>query len=117
MAWFEQGLRILDVRDPFHVRQVGYFFLPDQQAWEARWVPEYGPDGRQTGALTDLVYTADNYRGIDILRIDLAAAKAPAAAVNLTAPILPQWLERTVAPPARPQWKPDYGCRIPISAR
>lgn len=110
MGFFEQGLRILDVRDASRIRQVGYFFLPNQQTWDAHWVPVYDAAGRQTDQPSDLVYTADNYRGIDILRVDLSAATRSGAAVDLTAPILPEWLEAPTSPPS-PEW--GYACRIP----
>ncbi|HEV8625142.1 MAG TPA: hypothetical protein VG034_11850 [Acidimicrobiia bacterium] len=116
-AWFEQGLRVLDVRDPLNIKQVGYFFVADQETVDARWVPAYDTRGHQTGEPSDVVYTADNWRGIDILRVDLSEAKRPGANVNLTAPILKQWLEapRTPASTPSPEW--GYACRVPVGTR
>jgi hypothetical protein len=113
-AWFEQGLRILDVRDPRHIRQVGYFFVADQETWDAHWVPVYDHAGRQTGKLSEIVYTADNVRGIDILHVDLSGAKRPGAAVDLTAPILPQWFEAPSRPVSLPSREWGYVCRVPL---
>jgi hypothetical protein len=114
-TWFEQGLRILDVRDPRHIRQVGYFVMPDQFAWDAYWVPGYGPDGVQTGTRSDLVYLADNERGLDIVRVDLGDAKASRAPVDLSAPVLSQWLDGGDPPAHRPSPVWGWTCPVPAS--
>ena len=78
VGWYEQGVRFLDVRNPRDIRQIGYYLPADGATWAAYWVP-----GR-----TDLVYTADVTRGLDVLRIRDAAD--PAAA-TVQAPILESW--------------------------
>jgi hypothetical protein len=78
VGWYEQGVRFLDVRNPKDIRQVGYYLPADGATWAAYWVP---------GA-SDIVYTADPARGIDVLRID-DPTKPKAASV--TAPILDEW--------------------------
>jgi hypothetical protein len=115
-AWFEQGLRILDLRDPLHIRQVGYFLMADQETWDAHWVPVYDAAGHQTGQPSDLIYTSDNVRGIDILRVDLSQVKRPGAKVNLTAPILHHWLEAPRTPVSAPSREWGYACRVPLVA-
>jgi hypothetical protein len=61
-AWFAQGLRLLDVSDPFHMREVGHY-LPDP------------PQGCQRVSSNDvtidsrgLIYLVDRQRGIDIIQ-------------------------------------------------
>jgi hypothetical protein len=115
-GWYQQGLRILDVRDPLEIKQVGYWITAAQETWGAYWVPEYDADGVQTGERTDLVYSADHVRGVDILRVGLPDTD-PEATTDLRAPILPQWLggatdtTRGLAP------DPDFGwaCPIPLN--
>ena len=60
-AWFAKGLRILDVKDPYAPREVG-FYEPD------------APDGFELASSNDvtidrrgLVYLIDRQRGIDIV--------------------------------------------------
>jgi hypothetical protein len=89
-GWYQQGLRILDVRDATDIKQVGYFFTGATETWGAYWVPEYDEDG-QTGRKTNIVYTNDPTKGIEILEVDLPDT-APADTAPLRAPILPQWL-------------------------
>jgi hypothetical protein len=68
-GWYEQGTRILDVRDPANIKQVGYFVMPVTETWAAYWAPT-APSG-------DIIYTVDLARGIDVLRIKRPAAGAP----------------------------------------
>jgi hypothetical protein len=111
-AFYEQGTRFLDVRDPHDIKQVGYFFTPDQETFDARWVPAYDEDGVQTGELTNIVYTTDHVRGMDVLRFDLESLPDPEDTENLRAPILPEWL--VPRPDLQARWSPDYGyaCRL-----
>ena len=89
-AWYQQGTRILDVRNPSDIKQVGYFFTGATETWIPYFVPQYGPDGRQTGKSTDLIYTNDVARGIDVLKFT-APTTAPEDTAPVRAPILPQW--------------------------
>ncbi|HEX8004203.1 MAG TPA: hypothetical protein VF519_16065 [Mycobacteriales bacterium] len=66
-AWYEGGVRFLDVSDPKRIRQVGYLRTSDGSASQAQFVP-----GRP-----DLVYVADYLRGLDVLKIDGGGRKAP----------------------------------------
>ena len=107
VAWYEQGVRFLDVRDPSDIRQIGYHLPVAGATWAAYWVPN----------ATDLVYTADATRGIDVLRIGNAADPA---APTLTAPIPAAWFGapggsaslRALEPSSRFGWS----CPIPAAA-
>lgn len=77
-GWYEQGTRILDVRDPAHIRQVGYWLPPNAVTWAAYWVTD------------TIVYTADIGRGLDVLRISGRGAGSDAPTV--VAPIRASWL-------------------------
>lgn len=97
IAWYHQGLRLLDVSDPDDIRQVGYFIGPGTEAFDARWVSD------------DIVYSIDAQRGIDVLRVT-----AGTTASTVRAPILPQWLApaaaRTPGLQPHPVW--GYGCAV-----
>jgi hypothetical protein len=73
VGWYEQGLRLLDVRNPRDVKQVGYWLPPDAVTWAATWITK------------DLVYTADVGRGIDVLRVSPSGKR-------VAAPIRASWL-------------------------
>jgi hypothetical protein len=115
-GWYQQGLRILDVNDPHEIRQVGYWVTGAQETWGARWVPEYDEDGRQTGNKTDLVYTADPTRGLEILQVDLPDERGAAPAVS--APVLSSWLTATSDLALRAEDSPFGGvCVLPPAIR
>ena len=115
-GWYQQGTRFLDVRDPANIKQVGYFFTGALETWGAYWVPEYDANGVQTGKKTDLVYTNDAIRGIDILRFDFDSLTAPEEQDPVEAPILPQWLAPAgTVPASAPSTKFGYLCRVATS--
>jgi hypothetical protein len=62
VGWYEQGVRFLDHRTPTDITQVGYYIPANGSTWAAYWSPT-DPTGQT-------VYTADAYRGIDVLKID-----------------------------------------------
>lgn len=85
VGWYEQGVRFLDVHRPTAIRQVGYYLPANGSTWAAYWSP--------TDPAQRIVYTADAYRGVDVLSI---ARKANQAGMpTLTAPIPDVWLEAT----------------------
>ncbi len=113
-GWYQQGTRILDVRDPKDIKQVGYFFTGASETWHAYWVPERD----ETGAIvdeqkTDLVYTNDVVRGIDVLRVSLPETD-PVDTVPVVAPILPQWFvtDEEIAGVSAPSQTFGYACRL-----
>lgn len=99
-AWYQQGVRFLDVRDPANIRQVGYFVIPDGEVWAAYFAPT---DPTQT-----IVYALDLTHGIDILRIDRTAALASEGATM--APSIVSSFPAISAPSEKWGW----GCRIPV---
>ena len=60
VGWYEQGVRFLDYRTPTDIKQVGYYIPANGSTWAAYWSPT-DPTGQ-------IVYTADAYRGIDVLQ-------------------------------------------------
>lgn len=63
-GWYGQGTRFIDISDPEHPKQVGYFRIP---AGDANVTPgsasaPYWHNG--------LVYVADYNRGVDVLHFD-----------------------------------------------
>jgi hypothetical protein len=105
-AWYQQGLRFLDASDPTDIRQIGFFVTGAQEIFGAKWVPEYDENG-QTGLKTNIVYTEDPSRGIEVLRVDIPEDNDDAPTVQ--APILPEWGEAGLALRARAADTDSYG--------
>ena len=97
VGWYDQGMRLLDVRDPKNIRQVGYWLPPNAVTWAAYWI---------TG---DIVYTADAARGIDVLRVKLGGSSP-----TVVAPIRASWLgvgtPKMTFQPSK-MWR--YACLLP----
>ena len=110
-GWYQQGTRLLDVRDPRDIKQIGYFFTGDTETWHAYWVPERNEHGAVTGKDTNIIYTNDVARGIDVLQVNLPDT-APEDTVPVRAPILPQWLSGVGLVSSAPSDKFGYLCRL-----
>ncbi len=78
-GYYQQGLRFVDVRDPNNIKQYGYFTGGASEVWDAYWVPKRDANGVATGKMTNIVYTADFVRGIDVLCVDLPGQTCPAS--------------------------------------
>lgn len=96
MAWYGQGLRLLDVSDARDVRQIGYYRVTgsteeeSSNSWDLAWNGRY-------------VYLFDMNRGIEVL--ELKSSRKAAAVSRL----------RTVRAPAA-QADPTRRCRRAASA-
>jgi hypothetical protein len=75
VAWYEQGVRLLDVDDPTNIEQVGYWVPPGGATWSTYWAP----------TAKNILYVVDNKRGVDVLRVKRGAKP------EVEAPILPAW--------------------------
>ena len=87
VGWYEQGTRFLDVHDPSNIRQVGFYLPANGSTWGAYWSP--------TDPTRRIVYTADAYLGVDVLRIDRKADLSTMS--TLAAPIPASWFTTTPA--------------------
>ena len=70
-AFYTQGTRLLDIRDPYHIQEVGWFNVADQtgtttsDTWATYWHGD------------NYIYVADFTRGLDILPYVPASAGVP----------------------------------------
>ena len=92
VAWYEQGVRFLDVSNPTDIRQVGFYMPAITAAWSAKFHGDY-------------LYTLDVARGIDVLRFSGGAGDPPVLAPGYNVPDL-----LLTAP--SPRW--GWACRIPL---
>jgi hypothetical protein len=76
MAWYEHGVRFLDVAEDGEIDEVGWFVPLGGSTSGAYWVSE------------DIIYTSDYQRGIDILRFTGEEAQGEVR-VEGTVPVLP----------------------------
>jgi hypothetical protein len=102
VGWYEQGVRFLDYRRPSDITQVGYYIPANGSTWAAYWSPT-DPTGQ-------IVYTADAYRGIDVLKIDGGGTTGK----RVKAPVRNEWFGSPTADAASFKPHPTYGFMCPI---
>jgi hypothetical protein len=83
-AWYEEGTRFLDVRDPTNIKQVGYWIPAKGETWSALFAPN-DPTGQT-------VYALDFVRGIEVLHIDRSASTK-----TKSAPVRRSWVRKSRA--------------------
>jgi hypothetical protein len=94
-AFYSQGVRILDVSDPFHIKQIGWYVPEHGMAWAAYWDGAY-------------LFVADFVRGVDVLRF---TGKAGPHNRDLAGPALKPTPIAGLSP--SPIW--GYSCRLEAS--
>jgi hypothetical protein len=82
-GWYDQGVRFLDINDPSHIRQIGYWVTAGT-FWGAYYAP--------TDPTRQVVYAIDTVGGVDVLRLNRTAKAARAPTVR--APVLQRWWTR-----------------------
>lgn len=113
MAWYSQGTRFLDVRDPRHIKQVAYYRPSNANTWAAYWHKGY-------------VYVADFQRGVDVIQLTGKAAKSLAPTTSASGAPTPGISLATVTAPVRSAASliapgtaadPTFGwiCRVPAA--
>jgi hypothetical protein len=71
IGYYGGGTQFLDVRNPRNIKSYGYAWMGGSEVWDAMWVPVYDGKGRQTGAKTNVVYSIDLVRGLDVYSVDV----------------------------------------------
>jgi hypothetical protein len=102
VGWYEQGVRFLDYRNPTDITQVGYYIPANGSTWAAYWSP--------TDRNGEIVYTADAYRGVDVLKIDNGGRTGG----KVRAPVRDEWFGSPTRDSAVFQPHPDYGFMCPM---
>ena len=59
VAWFNAGVRALDIRDPYHPKEVGYFIPAITSATDKRCIPVEGGERCKVAIQTNNVETDD----------------------------------------------------------
>ena len=71
VGFYGGGTQFLDVRDPRDIRSWGFAYGGTSEVWDSMWLPRYTDRGRQTGRETNLAYSIDAVRGLDVYRVAL----------------------------------------------
>lgn len=71
VGFYGGGTQILDVTDPRDITPYAHAIWGASEVWDAMWVPVY-KDGEQTSKRTNVVYSIDLLRGLDVYTVDVA---------------------------------------------
>jgi hypothetical protein len=93
-------VRFLDYRSPTNIVQVGYYIPANGSTWASYWSPT-DPKG-------EVVYTADAYRGVDVLKIKDGGLTSK----KVKAPVRNEWFGSPVADSFAPS--PVFGFMCPL---
>ncbi len=70
-GFYGGGTQFLDVRNPRNLKSYGYATWGVSEVWDSYWMPVYNKAGIRTEKKTNLAYSVDLVRGIDVYRVDL----------------------------------------------
>jgi len=69
-GYYQQGLRLIDVRNPRDLKQFGYATGGASQDWDAYWAPQRDNTGAVVpGKKTNVIYTVDALRGVEVFAV------------------------------------------------
>ncbi len=77
-GFYGGGTQLLDVRDARDIKPYAHSVWGASEVWDAMWVPVY-ENGRMTKRRTDVVYSIDLVRGLDVYDVRVPGERAPAA--------------------------------------
>jgi len=70
-GYYQQGLRFIDVRDARDLKQHAYVTGGATEVWDAYWVPQRDRRGVAKTNKTNIVYSTDLVRGLDVYEVDV----------------------------------------------
>ncbi len=90
IGYYGGGTQFLDVRNPKQIHSYGYAYWGGSEVWDAMWLPVYDAQGHQTGKKSNVVYSIDLARGLDVYSVDVpgdgrGAAPDPAVSPDSSA--------------------------------
>ena len=74
VGYYGGGLQLVDARDPRDLKPYGHATWGLSEVWDAYWVPRYNKRDVATDDRTNIVYTVDLARGVDVYTVDLPGA-------------------------------------------
>jgi hypothetical protein len=71
VGFYGGGTQFIDARDPRHLKSYGYAFWGGSEVWDSMWVPIYDAQGHRTNRDSNVVYSIDLARGLDVYSVDV----------------------------------------------
>ncbi len=92
-GFYGGGTQFIDVRNPRDIKSWGYATWGASEVWDTYWVPVYR-HGRMKAARTNIAYSVDAVRGIDVYSVDLpgsATGAVPGVSLSAATPFGLSW--------------------------
>ena len=70
-GFYGGGTQLIDALHPKHLKSYGYAHWGASEVWDAMWVPVYDAQGHRTKQRTNVVYSIDLVRGLDVYSVDV----------------------------------------------
>ncbi|HEX6246593.1 MAG TPA: hypothetical protein VFZ64_01865 [Nocardioidaceae bacterium] len=83
VGFYGGGTQFVDVRDPREIKPYGHATWGVSEVWDSYWMPVYNRNGVATGKKTNLAYSVDLVRGLDVYAVDLPGGTELTGAVAL----------------------------------
>jgi hypothetical protein len=71
VAFYGGGTQFVDTRNPRDLKPYGHATWGVSEVWDSYWLPVYDKAGAMTSRKTNLAYSVDLVRGLDVYRVDL----------------------------------------------
>ncbi|MFC6288427.1 hypothetical protein ACFP3Q_16115 [Nocardioides sp. GCM10027113] len=85
VGYYGGGSQLVDVSNPKKLTSHGYAYWGASEVWDTMWLPVYNKRGKQKDARTNVVYSIDLVRGLDVYSANVpgdGAGKTPQAGVD-----------------------------------
>jgi hypothetical protein len=91
-GFYGGGTQFLDVRNPRDIKSWGHATWGASEVWDAMWLPVYDRRGRLAGRSSNVVYSIDLVRGLDVYVVDvpgdgIGATPTPGVAPDSDSPL------------------------------
>ena len=71
VGFYGGGTQLVDVRDPRDIKPYGHAVWGASEVWDSYWVPDYNQRDVRTDRKTNIAYSVDLVRGLDVYTVDL----------------------------------------------
>ncbi len=71
VGFYGGGTQFIDVSNPLAPTSHGFAWFGASEVWDSYWVPVYNSKGVATGKKTNLAYSVDLVRGLDVFAVDV----------------------------------------------
>ena len=90
-GFYGGGTQFIDVRNSKDLKSYGHATWGASEVWDSYWMPVYSKAGVMTSKKTNLAYSVDLVRGIDVYRVDLPGSSWDTNVASI-APVSSGWV-------------------------